>query len=27
QFTIADLVPDSKSYGWQLDAQAATAST
>lgn len=26
QFTIADLVPDSKSYGWQLDAQAATAS-
>ena len=27
QFTIADRVPDSKSYGWQLDAQAATAST
>ena len=27
QFTIADLVPDSKIYGWQLDAQAATAST
>lgn len=27
QFTIADPVPDSKSYGWQLDAQAATAST
>lgn len=27
QFTIADLVPDSKNYGWQLDAQAATAST
>lgn len=27
QFTIADLVPDSNSYGWQLDAQAATAST
>ena len=26
QFTIADLVPDSNSYGWQLDAQAATAS-
>lgn len=27
QFAIADLVPESKSYGWQLDAQAATAST